>query len=80
MVELRITQYNVQKSKRKVMEALLEDAASQDVAVLALQEPWQNESMNATYCPSRSKYWPAYPQRFRSHACFLVNKELSLSS
>jgi hypothetical protein len=80
MVELKVSQYNVQKSKRKVMEALLEDAANQGVAVLALQEPWQNTSMNATYCPGRSKYWPAYPQRFRSHACFLISKELSLSS
>jgi hypothetical protein len=79
-MELKISQYNVWKSKRKVMEALLEDAASQNVAVLALQEPWQNQHMNATYCPGRSKFWPVYPSGFRSRACFLVNKDLSLSS
>jgi hypothetical protein len=78
-MELKIVQYNVWKSKRKVMEALLEDAAAQGVAVLALQEPWQNKHMNATYCPGRSRFWPAYPNRFHSRACFLVNKELSLS-
>ena len=36
--------------------------------------------MNATYCPERCKFWPAYPWKFWSRACFLVNKELSLSS
>src|SRR2546430_1757712 len=80
LMKLKISQYNMHKSKRKVMEALLEDAANQGVAVLALQEPWQNKSMHATYCPGRSKFWPAYPQRFRTRACFLVNKALSLSS
>ena len=80
MRELTILQYNTQKSKKKVMAPLLAEAAMQGYSILALQEPWQNKHMNATHCPQNSGFWPAYPPQFHSRACFLVNKNLPLSS
>ena len=80
MRELTILQYNMQKSKKKVMAPLLAEAATQGYSILALQEPWQNKHMNATYCLQNSGFWPAYPPQFHSRACFLVNKNLPLSS
>src|SRR4029077_2790484 len=64
----KLTQYNVQKSKNKVMAPLLPEAAARGCDfLLAIQKPWQNPHMNATYCPGRDRFW-AYPQRFRSRA------------
>ena len=56
MEVLRIIQYNVRKEKDAVMAPLLEDAKEQGIHVLAIQEPWQNPHMNATYCPSSCGY------------------------
>ena len=77
---LRLTQYNMHKSKKQVQTAFVAEAAKQGCEIIALQEPWQNTHMNATYCPSSSGFWPAYPKQFRSRACFLVRKTFPLSS
>ena len=37
-MKLKIAQYNVQKSKRKIIKTLLKNAVTQDIVVLALQE------------------------------------------
>jgi hypothetical protein len=80
MNKLQITQYNVQKSKDKVMAPFLREAARQGCDILAVQEPWQNPHMKATYCPSHCGYWPAYPKQFRSRACFLISKRIQQSA
>jgi len=77
---LRLTQYNMHKSKKQVQTAFVAEAAKQGCEIIALQEPWQNTHMNATYCPSSSGFWPAYPKQFQSRACFLVRKTFPLSS
>lgn len=80
MSELRITQYNVQKSKNKVMAPFVAEATRLGHEIIAIQEPWQNPYMNATYCPGNSGFWPAYPKQFKSRACFLVSKQIQLSA
>src|SRR5436190_4314811 len=77
---LRLTQYNMHKSKKQVQTAFVAQAAKKGCEIIALQEPWQNTHMNATHCPGSSGFWPAYPKQFRSKACFLVRKTFPLSS
>jgi len=60
MSRLRVLQYNVQKSKDKVMAPLLADQAVALYNVLALQEPWKNPHKNATYCLNLSAFYVAY--------------------
>ena len=57
MNRLKVLQYNVQKSKDKVMAPLLADKIAATYDVLALQEPWQNPHKNATYCPNSSVFY-----------------------
>src|SRR5262245_40007037 len=78
-MELQIAQYNTHKAKNKVMAPLLGCKRIRDIDVLAVQEPWQNPHMKATYCPRSSQFSPAYPKEFRSRACFLINKRLALA-
>jgi hypothetical protein len=79
MNRLKVLQYNVQKSKKKVMAPLLADKVITSYDVLALQEPWQNPHKNATYCPSRSAFYVAYNDQKR-RSCFLINKSLDINS
>ena len=79
MNRLKVLQYNVRKSKKKVMVPLLADKVIVSYDVLALQEPWQNPYKNATYCPSRSAFYVAYNDQKR-RSCFLINKSLDINS
>src|SRR6187402_3869362 len=79
MNKLKIFQYNVQKSKDKVMAPLLASGAITSYDILALQEPWHNRHKNATYCPSSSAFFVAYDNQER-RCCFLINKSLDISS
>ena len=75
MNSLQILQYNVQKSKDKVMSPLLADSRIASYDLIALQEPWQNPHCNRTYCPSALGFMPAYDNRQR-RSCFLINRRL----
>ena len=79
MDTLNILQYNVHKS-RDVMAALLENPAIAEIDVIALQEPWQNREMLATYCPGLCNFWPFYSTQDETRACFLINKKLKLAT
>ncbi len=79
MNRLRVLQYNVQKSKDKVMAPLLADKITALYDILALQEPWQNPFKNATYCPSLSVFYAAYDNQAR-RSCFLINKSLDINT
>jgi hypothetical protein len=78
MNKLKVLQYNVQKSKDKVMAPLLADKAITSYDILALQEPWHNPYKNATYCPSSAAFYAAYNDQER-RSCFLINKSLNIS-
>lgn len=75
MNNLQILQYNVQKSKDKVMAALLADSRIQTFDIIAVQEPWQNPHQNRTYCPTASGFVPAYNDLPR-RCCFLISRRL----
>ena len=74
-----ILQYNVQKSKDKVMAPLLEDPRVQAYDILAIQEPWNNPFMETTYNPRNSCFYLVYPPG-KGRACFYINKKLNLAS
>ena len=60
MNRLKVLQYNVQKSKDKVIAPLLADKTAAIYDILALQEPWQNLYKNATYYPNSLVFYIAH--------------------
>jgi exonuclease III len=54
---LKILQYNVQRSRNKVMIDLLEQEEVLNADILAIQEPWRNRTTEEGYNP--------HPERFR---------------
>ena len=44
--------------------------------VIAIQEPWLNPHIQATYCP----YTVLFPSTGRARTCFLINKSIPVSS
>ncbi len=78
MSTMKIAQYNVQKSKLGVMTPLIHSTSQYDV--IAIQEPWLNPHMQATYCPSDCPYTAIFPSTGRARTCFLINKAIPVSS
>ena len=74
---LMILQYNVWGSKAVVIP-LLADRRIHEYDIIAIQEPWQNPHMPATYCPASAPFTPAYPPR-QGGACLLINRHLDTS-
>ena len=77
-MSLRILQYNVQKSVDKVMIPVLE-GPHLPYDVIAIQEPWINGRINATYCPRAIKYHLIYPALGHARTCIYINKQIPLS-
>ena len=75
MKELKILQYNVHKSKDRVMAPLLEDSRIHAFDILAIQEPWNNTHIATSYNPRNSWFYLAYPAE-RGRACLFINKRL----
>ena len=78
MIELKIAQYNMHKSKNVMMISMLRDAALKGIHILAVQKPWQNLHMNITHCPSSCGYWPVYSAFSKYEAEYSEKKELLL--
>ena len=74
---LKLLQYNVQKSRIGVMIPLIEGNEQYDI--IALQEPWLNPQLQATYCPTSCPYTAVFPRTGRARTCFLVNKAILVS-
>lgn len=79
LMSLKILQYNVWKSKDRVMAPLLADPRIQDFDIIALQEPWTNRYKDTTYCPRAAPFFLAYPPE-KGRCCFLINKKLDIST
>src|SRR2546423_14913663 len=77
-MSLRILQYNVQKSVDKVMIPVLE-GPHLPYDIIAIQEPWINGRINATYCPRAIKYHLIYPALGHARTCIYINKQIPLS-
>jgi hypothetical protein len=78
MNTLRILQYNVQKSKNRVMVPLL-DGPGTPYDIIAIQEPWQNSLVETTYCPRSGPYHLVFPQGGRARTCLYINKRIPLA-
>ena len=57
---LSILQYNVRKSKDKVMASLLRDKRITNYDILAIQEPWRNPFINTIHNPIPQHFELAY--------------------
>jgi hypothetical protein len=78
MSRLQILQYNVQKSKDKVMLPLI-DSPHDLYNIIAVQELWLNPYMSTTYCPRSSLYHLVFSKDKRTRACLYVSKTIPIS-
>ena len=53
---LKVLQYNVHKSKDKVMASLLWDPRIHEFDILAIQEPWRNPFTATTHHLAKDKF------------------------
>jgi hypothetical protein len=77
MVELQVLQYNVYKRK-DIMALLLTDPRAQDIDIIAIQEPWLNPFIKATYCPRNCPFVPVFTAESKRSG-ILVNKKLNIN-
>lgn len=54
--ELRIRQYNVHKSRNKVMVALFHENKIRDYDILVINEPWRFDDRSKAYCPATAGF------------------------
>src|SRR3954447_2714719 len=74
---LRILQYNVNKSRNKVLAALLEDQRLKMYDVIAVQEPWRNPFDSQAYNPRDSGFHLIDLKRADSRVSIYINKDIS---
>ena len=79
MSTLKVLQYNVQKSKDRVMVPLL-DGPGTPYDVIAIQEPWLSPYVETTYCPQSCPYHLVFPQDGRARTCLYINKRIPLAT
>jgi hypothetical protein len=72
--ELKVLQYNVHK-KKEVMELLLGLPATQELDIIAIQDPWLNTHEVATFCPRRCAFVPVFSSSSK-RSCLLINRKL----
>ena len=53
---LSILQYNINKSREKVMASFLVDKQMLEYDIIALQEPWRNPFQHMTYHPVKDQF------------------------
>jgi ribonuclease HI len=78
--ELRILQYNVQKSREVVLANLFQDQRVTEYDILAIQEPWRNPFINTTYNPLKEHFQLTYLDDAATRTCFYVNKRIDPST
>lgn len=77
---LRILQYNVEKSKNKVMVPLFASNDTKTFDIVAIQEPWRNPFSNTSYNPRAAGFSLAYNSHPHTRACTYVNNSIDPSS
>jgi exonuclease III len=73
---LRILQYNVMKSKDKVMASLLRDERIKEFDVIAIQEPWRNSFSNTTHHAQRQHFNLIYLDDPNTRTCVFINTRI----
>lgn len=74
--ELRILQYNVQKSREVVLASLFQNPRVLEYDVLAIQEPWRNTFTATSYHPLKTHFQLIYAPEAATRVCFYVNKRI----
>ena len=78
--QLRILQYNVQKSRDVVMASLFQDNDTTKYDILAIQEPWRNPFIATSYHPFRQHFQLSYLDNPKTRVCLYVNKRIDLGT
>ena len=73
---LKILQYNVNKSRAKVLIGLLQDPEIATYDIITTQEPWRNPHDNAGYNPRSSPFHISDQRDKDSRVCTYINKRL----
>lgn len=74
--ELRILQYNVQKSRDVVLASLFQDRWIAEYDLLAIQEPWRNSFITTSYHPLKTHFQLLYMSDKETRVCFYINKRI----
>ena len=75
--ELRILQYNVQKSRNKVMMTLFQERDIRDYDILMINEPWRPHDGARTYSPAIIGFTLADNG---GRTCFYINRDIDSNS
>ncbi|CAG9950816.1 unnamed protein product [Clonostachys rosea f. rosea IK726] len=78
--ELRILQYNVQKSRDVVLASLFKDSRVREYDILAIQEPWRNPFITTTYHPLKTDFQLSYFNDAATRVCLYINKRIDPST
>ena len=73
---LTLLQYNVNKSRNKVLIGLLEDPKTAEIDILAIQEPWRNRETQEGYNPGNSPFYLIETTSEKTRAAIYVNKRI----
>jgi Endonuclease-reverse transcriptase len=74
--KLTLLQYNVNKSRDKVLIGLLEDSRVARFDILAVQEPWRNPFNNEGYNPRNSPFYLVEKTSEKTRTAIYVNKRI----
>lgn len=78
--ELRILQYNVQKSRDVVLASLFQNPQVLEYDVLAIQEPLRNPFIATTYHPLKAHFQLTYLGDPSTRVCFYIHKRINPST
>jgi hypothetical protein len=73
---LKILQYNVNKSRTKVLIGLLQDPEIASYDIIATQEPWRNPYNNVSYNPRSSPFHISDQGDKDSRVCTYINQRI----
>lgn len=79
-MSVRILQYNVNKSKNKVLAGLLADLRAADFDIIAVQEPWRNPYDSTAYNMRDSGFHLVDQRNRDSRVSIYINKRISTNS
>src|SRR5262249_29358470 len=77
--KLTLLQYNVNKSRKKVLIGLLDDRNIAKYDFLAIQEPWRNRQNHQGYNPRDSPFYLIEKTSEKTRTAIYVNKRIPKS-
>jgi ribonuclease HI len=78
--EIRILQYNVQKSRDVVLASMFRNRKILDYDILAIQEPWRNPFIDTTYHPLKTHFYLTYLADGGTRVCYYINKRIDAAT